>query len=206
MTTTMKTDIVTLPKALRAGIADENTRYAIAGVLLQRTNVPGNVYAVATCGRQITISTVDGNVTEPVLVPEDALAKTKSGAVVRINRDNNDVMIESRTPKGKVIADVHPLRGSFPPIDDIVPKVADDAILITLDAEVLLKAARAVTHDPNNETARVTLFINRRLKQQNKAIAILGKDGFGVIMGCKHDDRTPSTINALVALHKKETL
>ena len=205
MTTTMKTDIVTLPKALRAGIAEENGRYAIAAVLLQPTKRPGVAYAIGTCGRQLTISTVDGNVTQPVLVPEDALPKTKTAAVVRINRDNNDVMIESRRPDGKVIADVHPLTGSFPPIEDIVPKVADNAIRLTLDAKVLLKAARALTHNPDDKTPKVTLFINRRLKQQNKAIAILGKDGFGVIMGCKHDDRTPSTMNALVALHKEET-
>ena len=173
---------VHLPKSLRSGVADEPCRYATDTVLLMPGKGTNEVLAVSTDGRQATVAYLEGKIEEPFQLPNDVLPKVKSGYTAEITQRNGDaatVLTRKIRDRAVVVDSVHQSTQQFPPVRDIMPEAGDDDIEVTLDAELLLKAARAMTTDPDEKPV-LTLLISRR-KNANKPIPLVGIDGFGVI-------------------------
>ena len=175
-------DTVRLPKSVRAGVATDTGRYAIRGVLLQPGPKEGTVSAISTDGHQLTVVKLGGTLSDKFLVPPEALPTTKSGVVATFTGQNGARTVSTVRPNGKRdVTDIEEDPGTFPSISDVVPECPDDVTVLCIDAAILLKAARALTTDPDAKPL-VTLYIDTTKPEQKRGIPIAGADGFGVVM------------------------
>ena len=179
-------ETVQLPKSVRSGIATEGSRYAIHGLLLQ-PGANNTVHAVSTDGHQLTVVELEGSLSEPFIVPADALPTTKGGVTAQFTGQNGTRTVSTVRPNGKRdVTDLEEVPGSFPPIKDVIPEAVPGATVLCIDADVLLKAARALVTDPDKPPV-VTLLIDSSRDKQNRAIPIVTPEGFGVVMPCNSD-------------------
>ena len=144
--------------------ARENSRYAINGVLLNRTGK--SLDMVATDGRRLarcgaTLANADGNDASCIL-PAKALnligklaGDPEEPVSVAIGEAQAFVSFGDDPAEARAVLSTTLVEGSFPPYEDVIPN--DHAIKVTFDRDVLASAVRRAALLTNEESRGVRM-------------------------------------------------
>ncbi len=143
--------------------AVEHSRYAINGVLFERSG--SKLRLVATDGRRLAMATgpAEGTDDRSCIVPTKALKLALKlvddpDATIRMAIDDNQVLFAfggGDTPGETAVLSSNLVEGAFPPFDDVVPKEQDKKV--TFDAATLGSAVRRAALLTNEESKGVRL-------------------------------------------------
>ena len=142
--------------------AVENSRYAINGVLLERTG--RNLRMVATDGRRLAVAR--GECANPADGDSASIVPTKALNVlsrlmsdpdepVRVRRDRNQIVFQVGEGPAAPVLSSNLVEGSFPPFEDVIPKDQDKKV--EFDAGELSSAVRRAALLTNEESKGVRL-------------------------------------------------
>ncbi|MHC4947502.1 MAG: DNA polymerase III subunit beta [Planctomycetota bacterium] len=147
--------------------AAEHSRYAINGVLFERTG--RKLRLVATDGRRLAVARGDcrtGEGDSSVILPTKALQlvnKLIAGAdgTVRIaTRENQAVFFVGEGEEGAILS-TKLVEGAFPPFEDVIPKDQDKRV--TFDAAALSRAVRRAALLTNEESKGVRMKFDDKI-------------------------------------------
>ena len=156
--------------------AVEHSRYAINGVLFERSG--SMLRLVATDGRRLAMATgpAEGTDDRSCIVPTKALKLALKlvddpEATVRMAIDDNQVLFAfggGDTPGEMAVLSSNLVEGAFPPFDDVVPKDQDKKV--SFDAATLGSAVRRAALLTNEESKGVRLsFTEDKLTLTSRA-------------------------------------
>ncbi len=152
--------VVLINRSLFAA-ADEHSRYAINGVLVERTGTL--LRMVATDGRRLAVatgSTSSGEGEARCIIPSKALSIMRrilrnDAALVRISMEENKVHVHVDDPAGQATLTSSLVDGKFPPFEDVIPKDQDKRV--TFNRQTLWTAVRQAALLTNEESRSVRL-------------------------------------------------
>jgi len=145
--------------------ARENSRYAINGVLLNRTGK--KIEMVATDGRRLALArgtaSAANDESDMCIVPSKALSvldklmKAHASDGVRLSVTANQIVATVLDEAGESIASLSSnlVEGTFPPYEDVIPRDQDKKA--TFDTDVLNSAVRRAALLTNEESRGVRL-------------------------------------------------
>ncbi|MCP4837212.1 MAG: DNA polymerase III subunit beta [Phycisphaera sp.] len=142
--------------------AVENSRYAINGVLLERTG--RNLRLVATDGRRLAVARGECNKHAEQdgssIVPTKALnvlnrLMSDPDEPVKVRRDRNQILFQVGDGVGAPVLSSNLVEGSFPPFEDVIPKDQDKRV--EFNANELSSAVRRAALLTNEESKGVRL-------------------------------------------------
>ncbi|MHC4219737.1 MAG: DNA polymerase III subunit beta [Planctomycetota bacterium] len=157
--------------------AVEHSRYAINGVLFQRTG--NKLRLVATDGRRLAMTTGEskgGEGERKCIVPTKALKLVTKlvddpAAPVRLAIDENQILMafgDAEAPGETAVLSSNLVEGAFPPFEDVVPKEQDKKV--SFDATTLFSAIRRAALLTNEESKGVRLsFADDKLTLTSRA-------------------------------------
>ena len=178
------TTVVRFPSRIGAATDNESSRFALGSV-----KVEGNgerVWASATDGRIAASVLCEGHTDESRLVPAELVPRTKKAmrdGSAQVERNG-----QWENQAGKAVS--QDVEGRFPYVQEHYPEVYEDAICLTIDPDLLMKVATALTRDGDFQYRGVTLFIRppREGSQVDTGVAVLGAEGIGCVMPLRADD------------------
>ncbi len=169
-------------------------RYALNGVLV------GESCAMATDGRiaAVVMAGTDKEWQGPVLIPGEIAPKAKADSKA-VYKTNGNLLNVARTRPGKpdVVATVKD--GRFPKLQECFPPIGtlDMRAVVKIDAEKLLKVAKAINKLGAENAGMVTLIIQ---ENEESAIIVLPNDegrgaagGIGLVMPLYRDTQRPNS-------------
>ena len=142
--------------------AVENSRYAINGVLLERTG--RHLRMVATDGRRLAVARGECSTTAEEdgssIIPTKALnvlnrLMSNPEEPVRVRRDRNQILFQVGDGPGAPVLSSNLVEGSFPPFEDVIPKDQDKRV--QFDTGELSSAVRRAALLTNEESKGVRL-------------------------------------------------
>ncbi len=156
--------------------AVEHSRYAINGVLFDRSG--SKLRLVATDGRRLAMATgpAEGDADRTCIVPTKALKLAVKlvddpDATIRIAIEDNQVLLAfgvGDTPGEAAVLSSNLVEGAFPPFEDVVPKEQDKKV--SFDAATLGSAVRRAALLTNEESKGVRLsFAEDKLTLTSRA-------------------------------------
>jgi len=156
--------------------AVEHSRYAINGVLFERSG--SKLRLVATDGRRLAMATgpAEGTDDRSCIVPTKALKLALKlvddpDATIRMAIDDNQVLFAfggGDTPGETAVLSSNLVEGAFPPFDDVVPKDQDKKV--SFDTAALSSAVRRAALLTNEESKGVRLsFTEDKLTLTSRA-------------------------------------
>jgi DNA polymerase-3 subunit beta len=155
--------------------AAEHSRYAINGVLFERTG--RKLRLVATDGRRLAVAIGDCATPKDgdarCIVPTKALQLagkllTDAEATVRIAVEENQAMFAVGDEQHAAVLSTKLVEGAFPPFEDVIPKDQDKKVVF--DAGALSSAIRRAALLTNEESKGVRLsFANDQLTLTSRA-------------------------------------
>jgi DNA polymerase-3 subunit beta len=154
--------------------AAEHSRYAINGILFERTN--NKLRMVATDGRRLAVANggcrgADGEIS--CIIPSKALNLVARlirdlDEPVRVAIDENQVLFAIGKGENASILSSNLVEGSFPPFEDVIPKDQDKKV--TFDVETLRSAIKRAALLTNEESKGVRLsFADQKLTLTSRA-------------------------------------
>lgn len=182
-------DLVTLINRSLFAAADEHSRYAINGVLVEREETM--LRMVATDGRRLAVATgtvSSGSGSSSCIIPSKALSIMRrilrnEDAVVRIAMDEHQVHVHVDDPSGQATLNSNLVEGRFPPFEDVIPKDQDKRV--TFNRQTLWTAVRQAALLTNEESRSVRLhFLDNQLTltshapEMGEAEVHLGIEGY----------------------------
>ena len=157
--------------------AVEHSRYAINGVLFQRTG--NKLRLVATDGRRLAMTTGEckgGRGEQTCIVPTKALKLVGKlvddpAAPVRLAVDEHQILMafgDPEAPGEAAVLSSNLVEGAFPPFEDVVPKEQDKKV--SFDAATLTSAIRRAALLTNEESKGVRMsFADDKLTLTSRA-------------------------------------
>lgn len=144
------------------------------------------VYAVATDGRQLAITKVDGLAVDSQLCPAALLEphKPRERKTLELNgqwKASTESLKDQNTRE--VLSKL--VEGRFPPVESVLPDITSDYVSVTLDVEILRTLVSAINladkKDDGSKLVTLLLPVDDD-KEVCGPVAVLGNIGFGVIM------------------------
>ncbi|MDG1360647.1 MAG: DNA polymerase III subunit beta [Phycisphaerales bacterium] len=135
--------------------AVENSRYAINGVLIERTG--RNLRLVATDGRRLAVArgecvtSAEEDLTS--IVPTKALnvlnrLMNDPDEPVRVRRDRNQILFQVGSGPAAPVLSSNLVEGSFPPFEDVIPKDQDKKVNFkTVELASAVRRAALLTNE-----------------------------------------------------------
>jgi len=148
--------------------ADEHSRYAINGVLLERKGKSINM--IATDGRRLAVasgSASSGSGESSCIIPSKALGIMRrllrnNEAAVRLSIDENQIHVHVDDGGGQASLSSTLVEGRFPPFEDVIPKDQDKRVVF--DRDTLSAAVRQAALLTNEDSRSVRMhFGNKQL-------------------------------------------
>ena len=165
-------------------VAKESSRYALKHVqVLPCVGHRDDVFLAATDGHMAVVTRERGHINQPVFMPVEMAKPTKKGDKVSVNG-------LWRNSRGKM-ADLVDQDTKFPPLYDCLPDIAEYDTHISLNADLLVRLARAICAD-----GVVTIHVKRKDDGSSVKPFIVtsvnvngngSKLGVGILMPCKAD-------------------
>ena len=157
-------DLVTLISRSLFAAADEHSRYAINGVLVEREE--NKIRMIATDGRRLAVATGNtssGTGESRCIIPSKALSIMRrilrnDAAVVRIAMDEHQIHVHIDDPSGQATLTSNLVEGRFPPFEDVIPKDQDKRV--TFNRQTLWTAVRQAALLTNEESRSVRLHFH----------------------------------------------
>lgn len=145
--------------------ASDHSRYAINGVLVDRTG--GTLRLVATNGHRLALASgsCDGDKSD-----QQCIIPTKAMTLLRRLLQEDAGVVSAKVDSGRVIFHIdggahtaatlssNLVEGTFPPFEDVIPKDLDQRV--TVDADILSKAVRRAHLMTNEESRGVRLIFD----------------------------------------------
>ena len=155
--------LVLITRSLFAA-ADEHSRYAINGVLLERKGK--NINMIATDGRRLAVASgqaASGTGESSCIVPSKALGIIRrllrnEEATVRLAVDENQIHVHVDDGGGQASLSSTLVEGRFPPFEDVIPKDQDKRVVF--DRETLRAAVRQAALLTNEESRSVRMHFH----------------------------------------------
>ena len=158
-------DLLTLIARSLFAAADEHSRYAINGVLLDRKGT--DIRMIATDGRRLAMArgTVDSGSGETnCIIPSKALGIMRrllrsDDATVRLAVDEHRIHVHVDDGSGQSTLSSSLVEGRFPPFEDVIPKDQDKKVVFDRDSlrAAVRQAALLTSHAPEMGEAEVHL-------------------------------------------------
>lgn len=144
--------------------ADEHTRYAINGVLLERDEK--KLRMIATDGRRLAVATgiaAAGKGGTRCIIPSKALSIMRrllrsDEATIRIAVDDHQIHVHVDDTRGQANLTSNLVEGKFPPFEDVIPKDLDKRV--TFDRDTLRTAIRQAALLTNEESRSVRMHFH----------------------------------------------
>lgn len=144
------------------------------------------VYAVATDGRQLAITKLDGLATESQLCPASLLEphKPRERKTLELNGQWKSSTVSLKDQNTREVSS-QMVEGRFPPVESVLPDITSDYVSVTIDVEILRQLVSAINQtDKKDDSSKViTLLLSvDDEKEVCGPIGVVGNVGFGVIM------------------------
>ena len=162
-------DLLTLIARSLFAAADEHSRYAINGVLLDRKGT--EIRMIATDGRRLAMaigSVASGDGDTNCIVPSKALGimrrllRSDDDATVRLAIDEHRIHVHVDDGSGQATLSSSLVESRFPPFEDVIPKDQDKKVVFNCDS--LRAAVRQAALLTSEESRSVRMcFQNKQL-------------------------------------------
>ncbi len=186
----------------------DTTRPALTHVEVRRKDAD-NVYLEATDGHALAIRSETGTTDKTLSVPPEVFSKRKKDDSIHLSKGRWE---NWETGKFQT-ADPDP--AIRPDLTQVIPELTEDYSVVSLDAEILYRLARAL-RSRGNTSQKVTLILPG-VKDRDTPIAVLAAtnagmvdgESFGLLMPLRTDDTTEEVIARFTKLatdHKQTCL